>query len=863
VTTLNPADRLTTDRPSGLGGLRARLRDARIRVKLALILVIPIVAMLGLAADRIVERGQEAFDTELVRSLAELSVQASAVTQELHREQMTAAAFLADPAAKPDQYIPQIRRTDKAVASYLDLRNNLTDVPAPVSDRLHHIDQQLTTLDDARQQVLTRGDLTVAAVVLRYGAISTDLVEYRDAVGQIAGDTPLGNTLRAAAALSKTKLEMAQAQAVAFVALQSPILDDELLTSFLSTLTTQQESLNAFVLAATPQQRDLVSATITGDAVALADAAASDVIRSAGRTRLISAADASRSLGALVDLVRWAEQRIDADLLTTATNRRNTVIWQVAIEAAAVLIALILAITLALLLVRNLVRSLSTLRLGTLAVANRDLPETVARLSDRGQLGDHTPAEIAAQVRDPIQLSSKDEIGQVALAFNLVHREAVRVAAEQAALHTSVSLMFLNLARRSQSLVDQMIAQLDEIERDEEDPKRLTRLFRLDHLATRMRRNDENLLVLAGADSSPPRREDGLVIDILRAAQSEIEHYDRVEFGAVDLDVLVVSRAVNDVVRLLAEVIDNATRFSPPGSAVLVSARQIGDQVLIQVEDRGVGMRPDQVALLNDRLATPPTADISAFRMMGLAVSGRLAARYGIRVELRSDGGDGTTVYVTLPSNILMVPRSRFDMVAAIRSRPAAQPSYAATNPMTPSWHDMLPPALPSGPTAGGHAWSDPLNRPSNGTAARPSRVDDTAEMPIYQEVQAAWFKDNRLPDLGMPAAATPTPTPRPAPAPAPASAAAGPSSDWWQSPADDGWRAATAAARPTVRTQTRSGLPKRVPQAQLVPGGVDGQGTTSTTTAQRSATDVRGLLSAYQRGVQRGREGQEPPVSG
>ena len=162
----------------------------------------------------------------------------------------------------------------------------------------------------------------------------------------------------------------------------------------------------------------------------------------------------------------------------------------------------------------------------------------------------------------------------MARAFNVVHREAVRVAAEQAALHTSVSVMFLNLARRSQSLVDQMIAHLDDMERDEEDPKRLSRLFRLDHLATRMRRNDENLLVLAGADSSPARREDSLLVDVLRAAQAEIEHYDRVEFGPVDIDALVAARAVNDVVRLLAELLDNATRFSPPDAAVLVSARQ-------------------------------------------------------------------------------------------------------------------------------------------------------------------------------------------------------------------------------------------------------------------------------------------------
>jgi len=192
--------------------------------------------------------------------------------------------------------------------------------------------------------------------------------------------------------------------------------------------------------------------------------------------------------------------------------------------------------------------------------------------------------------------------------------------------------------------VDQMIAHLDDMERDEEDPKRLSRLFRLDHLATRMRRNDENLLVLAGADSSPGRREDVVLADVLRAAQAEIENYDRVEFASVEIDALVAARAVNDVVRLLAELLDNSTRFSPPNAVVLVSARQLADYVLIQIEDHGVGINPEQVAFFNTRLAAPPTMDITAFRMMGLAVKGRrnIAPMPALVMPARADQGTTT-----------------------------------------------------------------------------------------------------------------------------------------------------------------------------------------------------------------------------
>ncbi len=228
MTALSPAPETDAPRSRRRRGLRQRLQDARIRVKLGLILVIPIVAVLALATDRIVEHAQEAFDTEEVRSLAELSAAAAGVAHEVHREGMTAASFLADASGKPDLYIPQIRRTDRVIASYVDLRDKLGAVPDSVADSIRRIGEQLNTLDEARQQVLTRAtDLSVSAVVLRYEAVTQDLVAYREALGQIAGDTPLGDSLRAAASLSQTPEEMAQAQAVAFVALQGGPFDAE------------------------------------------------------------------------------------------------------------------------------------------------------------------------------------------------------------------------------------------------------------------------------------------------------------------------------------------------------------------------------------------------------------------------------------------------------------------------------------------------------------------------------------------------------------------------------------------------------------------------------------------------------------
>ncbi len=265
---------------------------------------------------------------------------------------------------------------------------------------------------------------------------------------------------------------------------------------------------------------------------------------------------------------------------------------QALIESVIVVLVLGLVIALALIMARSMIGSLRRLRQSAIVVAEFDLPETVSKLRDAQSVGQDTPDQLAPRCATRSSSATRDEIGEVARAFNMVHREAVRVAAEQAVLRTSVSAMFLGLARRSQTLVDRMIGQLDRIERSEEDPKRLAEMFQLDHLATRMRRNDENVLVLADADSTPPRRDDAPLVDVVRAAQSEIEMYQRIEFGTLDEDVSVAASAVNDVVRLLAELLDNATRFSPPTGAVVLEARRIGDRVADPDRGRRAGSEP-------------------------------------------------------------------------------------------------------------------------------------------------------------------------------------------------------------------------------------------------------------------------------
>ncbi|HKE65175.1 MAG TPA: sensor histidine kinase, partial [Micromonosporaceae bacterium] len=388
-------------------------------------------------------------------------------------------------------------------------------------------------------------------------------------------------------------------------------------------------------------------------------------------------------------LYRTVETAIDNEIVNDASALRDSVERQIIIDVGLLFGIVLVAMLIAWFVARSMNRSLRELKHGALTVARQGLPQAVARLRDPTIATQLSPQQIALQIAEPLPVRSRDEFGEVTEAFNAVHIEAVRTAAEQAVLRSSVATMFVNLARRSQILVDRLIGHLDRLERGEEDPDRLAELFQLDHLATRMRRNDENLLVLAGADSTRVQREPAPLVDVLRAAQSEVEHYTRVEFGSIDRDLEVASHAVNDLVHLVAELLDNATAFSPPDSPVLIEARRFGDRAVLYVEDRGIGISADQLAELNERLEKPPLVDVAVSRMMGLVVVARLAARHAIEVKLRPASDRGTVADVLLPPGVLV------NQSATFRGQPAA---VGAERAELGAGDHRPPPRAPFGP---------------------------------------------------------------------------------------------------------------------------------------------------------------------
>ncbi|MER5613127.1 nitrate- and nitrite sensing domain-containing protein [Streptomyces sp. NPDC002215] len=328
-----------------------------------------------------------------------------------------------------------------------------------------------------------------------------------------------------------------------------------------------------------------------------------------------------------------------ADISSSAKN-------DAIINAAVVVVALLAAFVLAGLMARQMSRSMRQLRTAAFGIAEQRLPMLVDQLS-RAE-----PGRVDTRVQ-PIPIHSHDEIGEVARAFDQVHREAVRLAAEQAMLRGNVNAIFTNLSRRNQSLIEGQLTLITDLENNEADPDQLENLFRLDHLATRMRRNGENLLVLAGEEPGRRWNQPVPLVDVLRAAASEVESYERIELAGVP-ETEIHGQSVTDLVHLLAELLENATTFSSPQTKVRVTATRLPDsRVMIEIHDKGIGLTAEDFADINHKLANPPTVDAAVSQRMGLFVVGRLSDRHGIRVQLRPSGEQaGTTSLVMLPDAI-------------------------------------------------------------------------------------------------------------------------------------------------------------------------------------------------------------------
>ncbi|MCV7199636.1 HAMP domain-containing protein [Mycobacterium angelicum] len=494
-----------------------------------------------------------------------------------------------------------------------------------------------------------------------------------------------------------------------------------------------------------------------------------------------------------------------------ATARRDAAIR----DAVLVLTAIAIALVVVLLTARALVGPLRALRDGALKVAHTDLDGEIARV----RAGEEP-------IPEPLPVYTTEEIGQVAHAVDELHTQALLLAGDEARLRLLLNDMFETMSRRSRSLVDQQLKLIDALERNEEDPERLDSLFRLDHLAARLRRNSANLLVLAGAQITRDNREPVPLSTVISAAVSGVEDYRRVETGGVP-DCTVIGSAAGGVIHLLAELIDNALSYSPPNTSVRVSAvRGSEGGVLLRVADAGLGMTDSDRRMANMRLQAGGEVTPDNARHMGLFVVGRLASRHGIRVGLRGpasgESGTGTTAEVYLPLPVLVggaaPKRGGVFMVSPPRTEPV-QPAETPARAVNQNGADAPPVTLlprRSPGSSGVAAVPDQPEQPRPEQPEQPRKAKRELKTPWWETQQPqqpaatpAWKPTSKpkeasntsaffahrpsapvqqqaepppKPTPKPPPTPTPTPKPTPAPKPKPEPKPAAKSSD----PADD-----------------------------------------------------------------------------
>ncbi|GAA2463675.1 nitrate- and nitrite sensing domain-containing protein [Streptomyces macrosporus] len=658
---------------TGDGGGRFAIRNWRVATRLNAILLIPVLVALVFGGYRVqssLDTWQEAEEAnrtaELVRAAA---TYAHALIDERDR---TAAPLLQG--NTDDPVIQEVRDVTDAAAEEFHRRVEEMPDHQGLKRRLAAFTEVEPKLEELRQAAYTER-LNGVETEEGYVQIQHPLMEFANELGLGTGNiTSYGRTVYAIS-LSKAASSLQRSIGTHLLIKPGPKAEDKRrqLTAFASYAYLERIALDEYRGGGTPAdwerlQEELVKANAETEnrieeAKEEAESAGEEFVAPPEADKMIQSIGSGVSPRTLraggVTAENWytvatgefnAYRAVEESFTDRAVKETAQIAddarQEAIVNSVIVLVALLVAFVVAGMMARSMSNSMRRLRTAALDVAQQRLPMLVDQLSRTD------PGKVDTRVK-PIPIDSRDEIGEVARAFDQVHREAVRLAAEQALLRGNVNAIFTNLSRRNQGLIEGQLSLITELENNEADPDQLENLFKLDHLATRMRRNGENLLVLAGEEPGRRWNQPVPLVDVLRAASSEVEDYERIELSGVP-DSEIHGAVVTDLVHLLAELLENATSFSSPQTKVRVTATRLPDgRVMIEIHDKGIGLTPEDFADINHKLANPPTVDAAISQRMGLYVVGRLAARHGIRVQLRPSGEQaGTTSLVMLPEEI-------------------------------------------------------------------------------------------------------------------------------------------------------------------------------------------------------------------
>jgi signal transduction histidine kinase len=908
----------TGKRPRSFGALR--LRNWRVRWRLFALVIVPTVAAIVLGLVRIEAANTTASNFGRISQLATLGQDFTALTQSVENERDLTAGYLASKQGADStqtaillgELKKQYDSTDKSLAAAEGLADAVSSASSgnpqttrnDVTEALQNLNVDLPDL-----RGFVNSQIDPLAMTTTYSQLLSPLLAFDQEIAAGSSNAQLAQFATVLESAAQLEDQASQQRALLFAALFQGQFQPGLLASLVAAQTEQASNLTSLQSAAAnvPAYVPASGGTQSGFSATLTPVqqfngiVQGPLIDDAQRIELdaiIAGQAGGQPDGGASNAAEWFTdmtanlddmRTFDADELDAISSQADTLrqgaLGSERLTALIVLILLLVVLGITILVAQSMIRPLRRLREDALDVAGRRLPDIVQRLS--------RDSDESIEI-EPIGIDSTDEIGEVARAFDQVSGEAVRLAGEEALLRANLNAMFVNLSRRSQSLIERQLGIIETLEQSEQDSDRLSSLFRLDHLATRMRRNSENLLVLAGHEAPRKWTKPVPLVDVLRAAVSEIEQYERITMN-VQAGLVIAGRAASDVVHLAAELAENATTFSREDTQVRITGQLLtSGGVLVEITDEGLGIPEQELAHANWRLDNPPVIDVAVSRRMGLFVVGRLAARHGIKVRLRRANSGGLSALIWVPETVAeaepvpsvgtrrrpgggtggvpSVP-SAVTMTAMTATAPVATIPPVPSMPQMPSVPQM--PLVNTAPTAGAPPVSPALgtqlptrvpstwfsgDRPQ---AAEPdpvvpvvpvgapvatesvlgvAEVTSTVRLPIYDSVESDWFRRGAPLNLAqgqVPPAAS------------------------WTSPADEGFRAAQTVVSPTTDPVTTAGLPKRVPSANLVPGSIaprpgprggTGQAPPPPALPIRSPDAVRARLAGFQ---MRGRQGR------
>ncbi|NUP66924.1 MAG: HAMP domain-containing protein [Nonomuraea sp.] len=733
---------------------RLGLRNWRVKWRLTALILVPTIAGVVLGGARVVGSVQSIGDYDRTATAAEQAGRIRDLVQALGLERDTGGWMGAYPKlrkAKSAEFKEYVTSVDKLVRS---VREDLDTMDESYGERVVKAAGQAKYDLSRLAKIRAEGQTDT----IRYDFLTDTLLKLHDELALLSDDSQIIGHFRALSALAQAKEEISR-QRVQLLKNSYNVdrVDAKEVERFIASNAREQSDIatvgaeagaeiglqlsklltskNEYVNVQLTKARAVTLASGRAPGVRIAD----NLISSRSNAREQWFKDNTATVGVLHEIEKDLADKVNL----RSQELRESEIRSAIIAGALILALLLLVLLLTVAIARSMVSPLRRLRTEALEIAGFRLPDVVRQLRVSG--------DTSAEVR-PIEIEGHDEIGEVARAFDQVHRQAVRLAGEEAELRSNISSMFVNLSRRTQTLVERQISLIDGLEKGEQDGGRLSDLFKLDHLATRMRRNSENLLVLAGHEATRRRSQPAKLVDVVRAALSEVEGYERVQVK-VHRATSVQGSAANDLVHLVAELVENAIQFSPSNSQVQVSSSLIeGGGALLSVSDSGISMTEEELAEANRRLAEPPVVDVSVSRRMGLFVVGRLALRHGIRVQLRKGEGAGLIAMVLLPPTLIAdgtqqplpqrpafgggtVPPpapsqngafrsfASFDSIDANGARPPLPPlpdsARFGQGPSSPAPFDSGPPSFESGPARQGFgAFNSDPGRPVNGFTA-------------------------------------------------------------------------------------------------------------------------------------------------